>query len=260
MRSVWRLLRAFLSTLAHSLHLVLTLHRVPPAERPRYRALKQQAGSRGICRALQVEVRLQGHLAPIDRPMLAVSNHLGLLDTVAIASCLPVSFVSKDAVAKWPFVGWVTRIVGVIFVSRERKMQAGALVEKVQRRLAEGVPVLVFPEGTTGNGEGLLPFKTGSFAAVAGLPDSAVLPLCLQGVSVDGRSDPGILREVLTWTSDTTMFKHARQLLRARRIVMTVHIGEPIPTAGLDRKELAMRSREAVEVLGGFTHRADTPM
>ncbi|MEZ4702154.1 MAG: lysophospholipid acyltransferase family protein [Rhodothermales bacterium] len=251
MRPVWRLTRAFFSTLAHCVHLILTLHRVPEADRPRYRAYKQQAGCRGICRALDVEVQLHGEL-PSQDGMLAVSNHLGLLDTVAIASRLHVTFVSKAEVRHWPFVGWVTRLVGVIFVERERKMQTGQLVEQVQQRLREGVSVLVFPEGTTSNGTGVLTFKTGSFAAVAGLPDTAVLPLCLKGVSVAGREDPAFLRQVLTWTSETTMFKHAWQLLKAKRIVISLHVGEPVATAGRDRKELARLTQEAVESLGGF--------
>ncbi len=251
MRPLWRLFRAIVTTTAHCLHLIATLPGKPPEERARYRAYKQQVGCRAICRALQTEVRLIGE-PPTRNGMLAVCNHVGLLDTVAIASVLHVTFVSKAEVEHWPYVGWVTRLVGVIFVERERKMQTGLLVERVQQRLADHVDVLVFPEGTTGFGEGVRPFKTGSFAAVAELPDAAVLPLCLKGVSVNGRSEPAFLREVLTWTGETTMFKHAWQLLTARRIVIELHIGTPIETRDRDRKELAQLAQEAVETLGGW--------
>ncbi len=258
MRPFWRLFRAIVSTTAHCLHLIVTLHRKPPEERARYRAHKQQVGCRAICLALQAEVRLIGD-PPKRDGMLAVCNHVGLLDTVAIASVLPVTFVSKAEVEHWPYIGWVTRLVGVIFVERERKMQTGLLVERVRERLADHVDVLVFPEGTTGFGAGVRPFKTGSFAAVAGLPDAAVLPLCLKGVSVNGRSEPAFLRQVLTWTGETTMFKHAWQLLTARSIVIELHVGIPIDTRDRDRKELAQLAQEAVETLGGWRVEAGSP-
>lgn len=250
-RVTWRLLRVFGVTLAHSLHLLATIGRRPTAERNRYRAHKQQAGCRAICRILGIEVRVEGQ-APDRRGMLAVCNHLGLLDTVVLASVLPVAFVSKAEVRNWPFVGWVTRLVGALYVDRERPMQAGELVDHIRDRLADGVSVLVFPEGTTSDGRGVRPFKTGAFAAIASQPDTFVLPLCLRGEAVDEATAPDEVRRVLTWSPGTTMSAHARQLLRCTRIVITLAVGTPIAAEGADRKTLARLSQEAVEVLAGW--------
>ena len=109
---------------------------------------------------------------------------------------------------------------------------------------------LVFPEGTTGDGHQVLPFKTGAFAAVAGMDEGAVLPIFLKGVTVDGKPAEGDLLKTLIWERNVPMFTHAWKILEARKIVIEVRTGEPIGTGQRDRKELARLSYDAVVSLG----------
>lgn len=226
----------------------MKLRRVDPVARPVMRATYQQAACKKLCRILGVEVRMRG-VVPAQKTLLAVSNHLGLLDTLVLASQLPVNFAAKAEIARWPVIRWICRVVGVIFVKRERRMQTGVFVEQVQKRLREGVCVLVFPEGTTSNGRDLLPFKTGAFAAVADMAGAAVLPLYLKGISVDEYPAEGAHLQHLVWNQGVPMIKHAWDLLGLRKIEMEVRIGEPIATAGRDRKELALLSFDAMASL-----------
>jgi 1-acyl-sn-glycerol-3-phosphate acyltransferase len=249
MRRFWKLLRIGGLVLAHTLYASFALRRRAPAERAAFRAHRQRVGCRALCRILNVEVSCTGPV-PEGARMLLVCNHFGILDPLVLATQMPVAFVSKAEVRGWPLIGRVTRLMGVIFVERERRTQAGDFVRAVQSRLREGVHVLAFPEGTTSGTEAVLPFKTGAFAAVAGLGGGAVLPLYLKVESVNGRPAVGALRERVVW-SDKGFARHAWEVLGLRSVRLQVRVGEPVPSGGQDRKALALLAHAQVCALGG---------
>ena len=249
MRRIWRFFFFFVTIIAHSVRLRRRLVGVPEEERAMYAARGQQKGAEALCRVLGVKVRLSGEL-PEQGAMLAVCNHLSFLDPLILSSKMPVSFAAKAEIENWPVIGWIARLVGVIFVVRERRMETSRFVDQVQDRIREGIRVLVFPEGTIGDGENVLPFKTGAFAAVAGMDDGSVLPLYLKGVSIDGAPAEGELYKTLVWTQGVPLIEHAWTMLRARNIEMEIRVGEPISTKLRDRKELASISYDAVVSLG----------
>ncbi|QXD15863.1 1-acyl-sn-glycerol-3-phosphate acyltransferase [Rhodocaloribacter litoris] len=257
MRRLWRLLRFTVSILSRTGWLWLSVRFVPEARRPLYRARVQQRACRVFCCILGVRVTVRGTL-PRHHAVLAVSNHLGLLDPWILASQMPLAFVAKAEMARWPVVGWICRTVGIIFVERERRMATKAFVEQVQSRLREGVRVLVFPEGTTTRGDAvLLPFKTGGFEAVAGMEEAVVLPLYLHVDAVDGRPAAGALRRRVAWSDPAEpMLRHAWSLLGVREVHVELRVGVPIPTAGQDRKALARQAYAAVRALAGDAHPA----
>lgn len=244
-----RMARFVVATLVYTLHLWATVRFVPAVQRPAYRAYRQMRGCQHFCRILKLRVTTRGTL-PEGGAVLAVSNHLGVLDPWVLASRLPVAFAAKAEMARWPVAGWVCRTVGILFVDRARRMQTTTFVEQVQARMHEGVRVLVFPEGTTSTGPGVLPFKTGAFEAVAGMPDGLVLPLYLHPISVNGQPVTEALRPLVTWaTSTQTMLQNYWQVFGLDEIEMEVHIGTPVPTAAHDRKALARLAQSAIEAL-----------
>ncbi len=249
LRRGWRVVRFMGSILAHTSFLWLTVRLVPPQARAAYRARRQQIACGIFCRILGIRVSVHGTL-PEAGAVLAVSNHLGLFDPWVLASRIPLAFVAKAEMRRWPVAGWICRTVGIIFVERERRMQAGTFVEQVQRRLRDGVRVLVFPEGTTSKGTTVMPFKTGGFEAVAGMEDAYVLPLCLNPLEIDGHPAVGALREWITWADpDQSMGENLRVLLGLRGVHMQVRVGTPIATDRRDRKELARLAHAAVREL-----------
>ena len=256
MRRIWRFCAFFVVIVSQALRLQLKMFRAGGDNRTQFAASGQQRGASALCRVLGVDVRMQGEI-PSGGAILAVSNHLSLLDPFILSSQMPVSFAAKAEIANWPVIGWICRLCGVIFVVRERRMETGRFVEQVQNRIREGIRVLVFPEGTTSDGETVLPFKTGAFAAIAGMEEGAVLPLYLKGVSVDGEPVQGDRLKTLIWEKGVPMFTHAWTLLKARKIVMEVRVGEPISTTQRDRKELAQLSYDAVVSLADDSGSSD---
>jgi 1-acyl-sn-glycerol-3-phosphate acyltransferase len=109
-------------------------------------------------------VRLTG--AAIDtRPLLIVANHSSWLDISIITSLAPVVFVAKAEIARWPFFGLLAKLQRSIFVERDRRHKTGAVTSEIAQRLAEGDPVLLFGEGTAGDGNRVLPFRTALIGA-----------------------------------------------------------------------------------------------
>lgn len=243
LRRVWRVGRLVWALASRTAYLSVAARLRPPSERAAYRAYRQQVGCALICRILHVRVTLKGKPIP-NQPMLFVCNHLGILDPFILASQTPVSFAAKAEIQSWPFLGWVCREMGLLFVERERPTKTSAFVQQVEDKLAHGVSVVVYPEGTTSRGDIVRPFKTGAFEAVAGDEEGAVLPFYLQIRAVNG--DPA-QREEAIWADDTQTFaEHGWHLCGLQSIDVELVVGEPIPTAGRDRKELAKRTHAAV--------------
>lgn len=248
MRRTWKLFRVFVTTVVYTIYASLVLRFRSAEERPALRARFQKYGAGLLCRAMGVRASMRGTM-PEGRAMLCVSNHLGVLDSLVLASQMPISIVGKAELSSWPLIGWVCRTYGLLFVDRQRRTSTRVFVDEVQERLHEGVSVLVYPEGRTGWGDTVLPFKTGVFQAVAGA-DEAVLPLYLDVKAVNGKpTDGGPIPDVSH--NEKNFVQHCWHLLSLRRVDVEVCVGEPIAAAGRHRKELAREVHAVVRKLGG---------
>lgn len=206
-------------------------------------------GCRLLCEILGIHVRVIGSRSS-GKGKLIVCNHFGVLDPIILASAMPVAFVAKAEMERWPFIGWVCRVFGVLFVQRDRRTTVKEFTSVVQDRLESGVDVLVFPEGTTSPDESLLTFKTGAFEAVSDEASQYVLPVYLRVVSVDGEPAVGAVRRRVVWSDPALPFiRHCWEIASLRRIEIEVEIGAPIPVDRRDRKQLAQLARAAVERL-----------
>ncbi|MDH4348126.1 MAG: 1-acyl-sn-glycerol-3-phosphate acyltransferase [Gemmatimonadota bacterium] len=167
-----------------------------------------------------------------SRPCVYVTNHESWLDVLALMAVLPGSFrfVAKKEILYFPFIGWALRAGGQVVIDRKRLTHAIRAYEEAVPAIHGGLSAVVFVEGTRTRDGRLLPFKKGAFvlAIAAQVP---VVPVCVQGGF-------GML---------------PRGRVTPRPGSMRVHLGEPIPTAGLDyddRDRLMMRSREAIIAMG----------
>ncbi|KAI3440309.1 PlsC domain-containing protein [Psidium guajava] len=116
------------------------------------------------------------------RPGAIVSNHVSYVDILYHMSSSFPSFVAKRSVAKLPLVGLISKCLGCVYVQRESKSSdfkgvSGVITERVREAYQnkDAPMMMLFPEGTTTNGDYLLPFKTGAFLAKA-----PVLPVILK--------------------------------------------------------------------------------
>jgi 1-acyl-sn-glycerol-3-phosphate acyltransferase len=238
LRAVWRVIA--ISTLTGGFFAYYLLARVfcPAAERKSQRNRYIQIWARTATRLMGIRIRSQG--TPPEG-CLVVSNHLSYADILVLAALFPSIFVSKAEVAGWPLMGPVARTMGTIFVERENKRGLPQVAHWIGRELAAGGNVVLFPEGTSSSGAGLLPFRPSLLApaVAAGRP--------VAYASIAYRSPEGYppASDVICWWGGMTFGGHILALLRLPSFEALVHFG-PDTLEGTDRKVLADRLWHAV--------------
>ena len=188
-------------------------------------------------------VRVHTRGAPATPPLLIAANHISWFDISVLGSVLPVSYVAKAEVARWPVVGTLARLQRSVFIDRTRRSQTGAATAAIARRVGQGDIVVLFAEGTTGDGNRLLPFRSallGAARAAGGGEAITVQPVAItyaaiHGVPV-GRDDlPSI-----AWYGDMKLPRHFLRLVGRGGLDVVVSFGRPIPFGpGDDRKRIA---------------------
>jgi lyso-ornithine lipid O-acyltransferase len=178
------------------------------------------------------------------------SNHLGYLDGIVLASLFPVVFVTKRQVKRWPVIGQLLTLLGAIFVDRENKQDVVRVIDKLSETLRQGANILIFPEGTSTNGERLLPFQSAFFAAPLSARAS-VVPLTISYRFVDQEPVSAANRDRLYWYGDMSFAPHLWDLLGTNRIDVSVKIHPWIETSLLHnsssgRKRLSQACYDAI--------------
>ena len=207
--------------------------RGPNRERRLSRWIQRQAGRFARVLGLRMQVWFQRHTAP-----LFVCNHVSYLDIIVLAAARPVRFVAKSEVRAWPWFGWLARCAGTIFIQR-RQFRSLADSNQQLANVARQVGGLVlFPEGTSSDGQTVLPFRS-SLLAGAAAENLAVLPVWIGYELADG----DVARDICWW-GDMTLVPHLWRLLGFKEITTTVRFGRPV--WHWDRKILAAHLHEAV--------------
>jgi 1-acyl-sn-glycerol-3-phosphate acyltransferase len=174
---------------------------------------------------------------------LIVANHLGYVDILVLGSLCPAIFVAKSDVDSWPVFGWLSRNAGTIFVSRDNPAEVPAQLATMERPLREGVPIVLFPEGTSSDGSRVLPFRS-SLLESAVRSGKPITPVAIS-YSLDGHGDPG--REIAYW-GDHTLLPHLLNLLSKPGFEARVAFG-PGRSPESDRKREAARLHAEVSGL-----------
>jgi len=192
-------------------------------------------------------IALASHGTPRQGATLMVSNHVSWLDILAINAVHPVRFVSKSDVRRWPLIGWLVACAGTLFIERERKRDALRVVHQVAQALKDGHTVAVFPEGTTSEGDRLLPFHANLLqAAVAtGTP---VQPLALR--FSDALSDPST---AAPYVGDTHLLASLWAVVTARDLRARVTWLDPLASEHADRRALSERLHACIGAALGVT-------
>jgi 1-acyl-sn-glycerol-3-phosphate acyltransferase len=200
--------------------------------------------------AAGMRVRVEGR--PRERDVLFLANHLSWIDIMVLAGASGTAFVAKDDVAAWPVIGWLARLNRTVFVARTVRSSVRNQADALRDALATGLPVTLFPEGTTEGGAEILPFRASLLAALfPPLPGVQVQPVAL---------DYGAAAHDLAWVGDETAGANASRLLSRRGTVsVTVRFLAPLdPAAAPDRKRIAERARaQIVEALAPSGSGAD---
>lgn len=196
-----------------------------------------------LSRSSRRHLKIFGYTASVSGNIpkrgLLMCNHLSYLDILAISAVTPAVFVSKADVRKWPLFGWFAAISGTVFVDRTRRTQVGEVNKEIETALAAGALVVVFPEGTSSDGETVLPFRTSLLEpAASGNHELSVGWLHYELEDGDAK------QEVCYW-GDHTFFPHLLNLLGKKTIHATLRFVRFQRTTD-DRKVLAGQLHTAV--------------
>lgn len=201
----------------------------------------------------RVRVVVQGQPPDRGRPTLVLSNHVSWMDISVLGSLLPLSFVAKTEVAGWPLVGLFARMQRCIFIDRARKSHTTHVNTEVAHRLAGGDVIVLFPEGTTGDGNRVLPFRSALVGAARAALTEPTLeridlqPLALVYVRRNGLPVTRRERPAIAWYGDMDLAPHLAAVLREGPLDAVVQWGEPIPfDAVSDRKQATAEAEAAV--------------
>lgn len=132
---------------------------------------------RSVAWLLGIDIQVSGP-RPVNGPAFVIANHVSWLDIIVLSAVAPVSFVAKQEVARWPFFGTLARLQRTVFVDRDRRHSTGKERDSISDRLKEGGMIVLFPEGTSGDGRSILPFRSSYFGAVHD-PEIPVIPVTL---------------------------------------------------------------------------------
>ena len=203
---------------------------------------------RQCSRILGLDIEVRGEKSTA-RPTLFVANHSTYLDITVLAAVITGSFVAKAEVARWPFFGWLAKLQRTVFVDR-RAANAATQRDEIARRLEAGDDLILFPEGTSSDGTGVLPFKSALFAVAQreiGGRALTVQPVSLVYTRLNGAALTDDLRPLVAWYGDMEMLPHFWGLLGLGSLNAVVEFHPPVTIRDYpSRKALAARCHDAV--------------
>jgi lyso-ornithine lipid O-acyltransferase len=207
-----------------------------------------------LTRALGLRVHVVGTMTT-ERPLLIASNHISWTDIMVLGGLADVTFIAKSDLAGWPVFGFLSRLQRTVFIDRERRRRSGEQAGEIAGRMAANDAVVLFAEGSTGDGNQPLPFKTTLFAAARmALAEGALVayiqPVAIAYTRLHGMPMGRQHRPLAAWIGDSALVPHLMALLREGALDVEVQFGEPLAfTAESDRKAVARRMETEVRAM-----------
>ncbi len=211
-------------------------------------------GSRLLCLFIGLKIKVEGEIANI-RPLLLISNHVSYLDILILGTKTPALFTPKSEMEKWPVLSTVCKLLNCIFIERSGDKIRDAQV-KIHEAFAAGEVVSIFPEGTTGNGRHILPFKSSLFSIAEEkingrelfVQPAIISYTAIRSLPIDSTQWPHI-----AWYGDMMLAPHVWKLLQLGRIDAKLTFLPAVTLSQFgNRKKLAAHCHDsAIEVLQG---------
>lgn len=221
------------------------------------RVLPAQAGilprrfHRLACFCLGVQRRIRGTPPPPGMGALIVSNHVSWLDICVLGAERELSFVAKSEVAGWPVIGFLANLQHTVYIDRQRRGATAGVAAVMGARIAAGEDVVLFAEGTTGDGTRILPFRSSLLgAAHQAIGDSEsdviVYPLTITYTGRRGLPGGRVDRAALAWYGDTELAPHLKYVLACGAVDVELVWGAPIAMGRATSRKEATRRAEAM--------------
>jgi 1-acyl-sn-glycerol-3-phosphate acyltransferase len=234
-------------------YLVLTIITIPIIFSPlgHYIPKQRKIASRlyrGCYQALNIQLVINGQ--PTQQPALWVCNHISWLDILILAGNNTLDFIAKSEVASWPIIGRVIRRTGTLFIERDNIFKAYKALPELQQRLQSGIPVLVFPEGTTSSGESVLPFKPMFYqAAIRG-------NMLIQPISIHYECSDGSFCKEVAFIGDDDFSVSFKGVLKQPKIFAHITYLPAIEAKQWHRKQMALLNQQQInKIINGTTNK-----
>ena len=195
------------------------------------------------------------HIRVVGKPVtgegvLMVANHTSWADIVIFSAVTPLSFVSKAEVGSYPLFGTLARLQRTVFVERTRRSSTGETRDEIRERLLDGDTLLLFPAGTSHDGNTVLPFKSALLGAAEAVLANGqhvkVQPVSVAFIGLHGLPMGRENRPLFAWYGDMELAPHMWEALQAGPLDVVVQFHPPFSLDGMDRKTLAKKAQEVV--------------
>lgn len=194
---------------------------------------------------VRVQVKNRERLRSAGAVHLIVSNHLSYVDVLILSSLIPSVFITSVELKNTALLGTLARLSGSIFVERRNASGLKKEIGLIARVLGQGLPVVLFPEGTTSNGERVLPFKHSLFDSAVIAP-ADISPVCLRYARVNREHLTSRNRDLVFYYGGAAFFRHFSRLLALTSIDVEVSV----------LKTVKVRSHQTRKHLSALTHSA----
>ncbi len=199
-----------------------------------------------LCRLIGIRIHVSGSPVGGNKPVLMAANHTSWLDIPILSSVVPCSFVAKSEVGTWPFFGMLSRLQRTVFVERKRRHQTAEHRDRIHERLAEGDTLVLFPEGTSGDGNVILPFNSALMSVAQkdvrqglGSTKVQVQPVSVAYTSLHGLPMGRYYRPYFAWYGDMDLVPHLWEAFCIGPIDVQIRYHEPVTIEQFEsRKEL----------------------
>ena len=236
LKAVWKLARVVSYVLWGAWLVATRLPRMTPLQKEE----RIRAWSLALLEKFAIQLVVHG-TPPAQGPLLLVANHISWLDIVVMLAARPCRFVSKADIKHWPLVGAMVSAGGTLFIERESRRDAMRVVHHMAAQLSAGDVLAVFPEGTTSDGIGLLPFHANLFQAAIAV-NAPVMPVAISYVD----AATGLHSLAPCYVGDDTMRQSLWRTLNARPLRVVLTYGEAQLAQGRDRRTWATDLRTEV--------------
>jgi lyso-ornithine lipid O-acyltransferase len=199
-----------------------------------------------LCRMFGIRITVIG--TPVrESGVLLVANHASYFDILVMSATLPVSFVAKSEVSGWPLLGMMARLQRCVFVERARRGQTGTARDTLHERLKDGEALVLFPEGTSTDGNRVQSFKSALMGAVETEIGSEghiryvpVQPVSIAYVAAHGIPLGRENRPLFAWYGDMELTAHLWEAMKAGPLDVIVEFHPPLTVGpGQGRKQVA---------------------
>lgn len=187
------------------------------------------------------------NMPPLDQPFLLVGNHLGIIDVLLLASVRPSLFITSVEMKNTPLLGTLCEMGGCVFVERRSRSNMNNEIGEIREALKQGFNVVLYPEGTSTNGEMILPFKKSLMTAAAGT-GVPILPMVLNYTHVNGEKMNWKWRDYAFWYGEHTFAAALWRIMSNTSMSAEIEFLEPIVChSEEERRHIAETAQKQIE-------------